>query len=152
MFRGIVFLDADETIKLPLTTTKRGIDTTSDVYKMIFSIIKEATISVVPFLKEITKLKDEANNYRELLAEKKNRISVVELKSINFMAQEYKKFISPSIDLDEIAQDVDKVHISYEVSKEIANKARSHSKTKTLKDLEITTFNYYIKMEELDDE
>lgn len=152
MFRGIVFLDADETIKLPLTTTKRGIDTASDVYKTVFPIIKEATISVVPFLKEITKLKDEANNYRELLAEKEDRKSVVELKSTNFIIQECRKFISPSIDLDEIAQDVDKVHISYEVSKEIANKAKLHSKTKTLKDLGIATFNYYIKMEELDDE
>jgi hypothetical protein len=152
MFRGIVFLDADETIKLPLTTTKRGIDTASDVYKTVFPIIKEATISVVPFLKEITKLRDEANNYRELLAEKEDRISVVELKSINFIVQEHKKFISPNIDLDEIAQDIDKVHISYEISKEIANKARLHSKTKSFKDLGITTFNYYIKMEELDNE
>ena len=74
------------------------------------------------------------------------------MKSINFIVQEHKKFISPNIDLDEIAQDIDKVHISYEISKEIANKARLHSKTKSFKDLGITTFNYYIKMEELDNE
>lgn len=152
MFRGVVLLDAEETIKLPLTTTKRGIDTTSDIYKVIFPFMKEATFSIVQFLKEVAKLGEDANNYRELLVEKEEKISVVEMKTTHIDIEEQRKFIYPEIDLEKIAQGTDKVRISYEVSKDLANKVRIYSNTKSLKDLGIMTFNYYLKMEEIDNE
>ena len=152
MFRGVVLLDAEETIKLPLTTTKRGIDTTSDIYNVIFPFMKEATFSIVQFLKEVAKLGEDANNYRELLVEKEEKISVVDMKTTHIDIEEQRKFLYPEIDLEKIAQGTDKVRISYEVSKDLANKVRIYSNTKSLKDLGIMTFNYYLKMEEIDNE
>lgn len=43
MFKGVVFLDSDETINLPLTTTKKGIE---EVYKKVLFYMREALGSV----------------------------------------------------------------------------------------------------------
>lgn len=151
MFRGIVFLDAEETINLPLTTTKKGIDTTSDIYKSVLVYMREATSHIIPFLKQITKLGDEANNYRKLLAEQETKISVVDMKSVS-ITPEKRKFVAPEIDTDLIAQRKDFVRIAYDVKKDIANKAKYHSGSKSYKELGETTFYYYIKMEDLENE
>ncbi|MCY1661092.1 ATP-binding protein [Chryseobacterium sp. SL1] len=151
MFRGIVFLDAEETINLPLTTTKKGIDTTSDIYKSVLVYMREATSHIIPFLKQITKLGDEANNYRKLLAEQETKISVVDMKSIS-ITPEKRKFVAPEIDTDLIAQRKDFVRISYDVKKDMANKTKYHSGSKSYKELGETTFYYYIKMEDLENE
>lgn len=151
MFRGIVFLDAEETINLPLTTTKKGIDTTSDIYKSVLVYMREATSYIIPFLKQITKLGDEANNYRKLLAEQETKISVVDMKSVS-ITPEKRKFVAPEINTDLIAQRKDFVRIAYDVKKDIANKTRYHSGSKSYKELGETTFYYYIKMEGLENE
>lgn len=151
MFRGIVFLDAEETINLPLTTTKKGIDTTSEIYKSVLVYMREATSYIIPFLKQITKLGDEANNYRKLLAEQETKISVVEMKTLD-ITPEKRKFTSPPIDTEQIALRKDFVRIAYDVKKDTANKAKFHSGSKSYKELGETTFSYYLKMEDLDDE
>lgn len=151
MFRGIVFLDAEETINLPLTTTKKGIDTTSDVYKSVLVYMKEAASNIIPFLKQVTKLGDEANNYRKLLVEQETKISVVEMKNID-VTPEKRKFVAPKIDSELIAQRKDSIRIAYDVKKEIANRAKYHSGSKSFKELGATTFDYYVKMEDLDNE
>ncbi len=151
MFRGIVFLDAEETINLPLTTTKKGIDTTSDVYKSVLVYMKEAASNIIPFLKQVTKLGDEANNYRKLLAEQETKISVVEMKKID-VTPEKRKFVAPAINIELIAQRKDSIRIAYDVKKEIANRAKYHSGSRSFKELGATTFDYYVKMEDLDNE
>jgi hypothetical protein len=151
MFRGIVFLDADDTIDLPLTTTKKGIDTTSDIYKTVLVYMREAVSNITPFLKQITKLGDGANEYRKLLGEQEEKISVVEMKNISITAEK-RKFVAPEIDSDLIAQKRDSVRIAYEVKKEQAEVVKFHSGTKSYKELGELTFQYYLKMEDLENE
>lgn len=151
MFRGVVFLDSHETINLPLTTTKKGIDATSELYKGILPYMKEALQNVNPFLKNITKLGDEANDYRRLLEEQQDKITVVQMKSQQFEHRS-RIFIAPEIDLDLIAQKKDTVRIAYDINKKIANKAKNYSESKSYKELGEHTFNYFIQMEELDNE
>ena len=50
MFRGILYLDSQETMNLPLTTTKKGIDTTSEIYKAILPRMKDAMINILDSL------------------------------------------------------------------------------------------------------
>lgn len=151
MFRGIVFFDSDETINLPLTTTKKGIDATSDIYKHALVYMKEALSNILPFFKMVTKLGDEANPYRRLLGETESKISVVEMKSPDLVLSP-RRFIAPVVDQEVIAIKKDSVTISYQVSKDWGNIARTHSKSKSFKELGETTFEYYIRMEELDNE
>ena len=153
MFRGVVFLDAEKTEKLPLTTTKKGIDETSKIYKFILSHMVNAMRGITLFLKQITKLGDEANDYRNLLSEQEEKLSVVEMKTEKLSEKEKEAtFVSPDIDLEKIAERKDCVRISYVVKKELADRVRDHSGTKSLKDLGLMTFNYYTRMEELDNE
>jgi hypothetical protein len=151
MFRGIVFFDSKDTINLPLTTTKKGIDATSEIYKYVLPYIKEALQKIIPFLRTVTKLGDEANEYRKLLGEKEDKISVVEMKVHNYSHTE-RNFISPEVNIDVIAQKKDTVRIAYDINKRIANKARIHSETKAFNELGRYTFDYYLKMEELENE
>lgn len=150
MFRGVVFLDSNETINLPLTTTKKGIDATSDIYKTVLVFMREAMLNIIPFFKQITKLGNEANEYRQLLGETEMKISVVEMKNPTFVLTE-RKFVSPELDQAKIAVKKDSVRIAYDINKDYANIARTHSKTKSLKDLGELTFDYYFKMEGLNE-
>jgi hypothetical protein len=151
MFRGIVFFDSQDTINLPLTTTKKGIDATSETYKTVLPYMKEAMQKVIPFLRQVTRLGDKANEYRKLLGEKENKISVVNMKATTYAHTE-RNFVSPELDPDTIAQKKDTVRIAYDVDKKIAAKAKNHSESKSFSELGKYTFDYYLKMEELEDE
>lgn len=150
MFRGVVFLDSAETINLPLTTTKKGIDATSEIYKIVLTFMREAMVNIIPFFKQVTKLGNEANEYRQLLGETESKITVVEMKSPTLVLAP-RKFIAPQIDQEQIAIKKDNVRIAYEVNKDIANTVRTHSRSKSLKELGETTFEYYVKMEGLNE-
>lgn len=153
MFRGIVFMDSDETINLPLTTTKKGIDATSEVYKTVLRFMKEGMSSVIPFLSQITKLGNEANEYRKLLGEQEERITVVDMKKRDFHLQNNNgKFKAPELDTEKIAQKNDTVRIAYDVKKNVANRVKLHSESRSYKEVGESTFEYYCKMEELENE
>ena len=151
MFRGVVFFDSQDTFNLPLTTTKKGIDATSEIYKAILPHMKEAMQKVIPFLRQVTRLGDEANEYRKLLGEKETRISVVNMKATTYVHAE-RNFVFPELNIDAIAQKKDTVRIAYDVNKKIAAKAKNHSESKSYGELGKYTFDYYLKMEELEDE
>lgn len=151
MFRGILFLDSEETLNLPLTTTKKGIDATSEVYKAILPLMKNGMLKVCEFLKKIPQMADEANSYRKMLWENTEKMGAIELKAHNFTNEE-KVFVAPPLDTDIIAKKKSTVRIAYDVSKQIAEVAREHARAKTYKELGETTFDYYLKLEELANE
>lgn len=149
MFKGVIFMDSEETINLPLTTTKKGIDATSIIYKKTLSFMREAMTSVLGFLKEVRKL-DDANEYRKLLGEQSDKLSVQALKSQKI--ETIRSFSPPELDTEQIATKKDTVRISYSVQKKVAEVAKNHSGSKSYKELGECTFEYYMKMEELQDE
>ena len=132
MFRGILFLDSEETLNLPLTTTKKGIDATSEVYKAILPLMKNGMIKVFEFLKKIPQMGDEANDYRTMLWENTSKIGAVELKALNF-SNAAKIFIAPPLDTDIIARKKSTVRIAYDVAKQTAEAAKEHAEAKSYK-------------------
>lgn len=151
MFRGILFLDSEETLNLPLTTTKKGIDATSEVYKAILPLMKHGMLKVFEFLKKIPQMGDEANDYRTMLCENTSKIGAVELKAYKF-SNAVKVFVAPPLDTDIIARKKSTVRIAYDVSKQTAEVAKNHAEAKSYKELGETTFDYYLKLEELANE
>lgn len=151
MFRGILFLDSEETLNLPLTTTKKGIDATSEVYKAILPLMKNGMIKVFEFLKKIPQMGDEANDYRTMLWENTSKIGAVELKALNF-SNAAKIFVAPPLDTDVIARKKSTVRIAYDVAKQTAETAKEHAEAKSYKELGEITFDYYLKLEEISDE
>ena len=149
MFRGLLFLDSEETLNLPLTTTKKGIDATSEVYKTLLPIMKHAMISVLDFLKQIPQMGDKANEYRQLLCDNSERKTAIELKEWKFIEHAEKKFDAPELDLDIISQKKETVRIAFDANKNTANAAKIHSGARSYKELGGIVFDYYLQMEDI---
>jgi hypothetical protein len=149
MFRGLLFLDSDETLNLPLTTTKKGIDATSEVYKTVLPLMKNAMLCVLDFLKQIPQMGDKANEYRQMLCDTFERKTSIELKQFDFQTHSEKRFEAPELDLDIISQKKDTVRIAFDTNKNIANAAKSHAEAKTYKELGLISFDYYLQMEDI---
>lgn len=152
MFRGVLFLDSKETLNLPLTTTKKGVDATSEVYKALLPVMKNAMIKVFEFLKKIPQMGDQANDYRQMICDTFDKVSAVELKNFNFTGHSQKLFLAPQLDLDTISRKRLVTRIAYDVNKEIAELAKEHAEAKSYKELGNITFDYYLKMEDIRNE
>lgn len=146
MFRGIVFIDAEDTIQLPLTTTKKGIDSTSEVYVKILSTMKVAMSKVMNYLKQISKL-DDSQTFRTLLTDATSCVSVVDLKKMD-MVDNY-KFVAPEVNSQSLSERGDFAHITYSVEKNLALAAKQYANVRSFSELGKLTFDYYVKMEEL---
>lgn len=150
MFRGLLFLDSEETLNLPLTTTKKGIDATSDVYKAILPLMKNAMVNVLDFLKQIPQMGDKANEYRQMLCDNYERKTALELKTFDFQEHIVKRFEAPDLDMDIISQKKDTVRIAFDAKKNAANAAKLHAEARSYKELGELTFEYYLHMEDVD--
>jgi hypothetical protein len=147
MFRGIVYLDSEDTIKLPLTTTKKGIDSSSEVYRLALTYMKEAMQYVISFLKDVSKLED-PNEYRITVGDQQDKtINVVSLKSTVF--ENERKFIPPPINYEELTKKPTEVRISYSVDRKFGEHVKQYNGAKNFKELGLNIFDYYCQMEEL---
>ena len=152
MFRGFVFLDSKETSKLPLTTTKKGLDASSIVYRKVLPYMRNGMIRVTAFLKAITGLKEEANDYRRLIADTSNKMNIESIRLYKAEILGEKSFVAPELDPKKIAEKKETVRVAYDVNKKTAEVAKSNADVSSYKELGKTTFNYYIKMEGIDNE
>lgn len=150
MFKGIIFFDSDDTLKLPLTTTKKGIDSTSEIFTKTKLYIREALIAVLAFLKEIRNLGNEANDYRTLLGEQEDIVSVKDLKSIA-VTQE-RSFKAPTLDYEKISIKKNNARISFEAPESLVKFLKDYTETKTNKEFGKYLFDYFLNMEGIDNE
>lgn len=150
MFRGFVFLDSPETSNLPLTTTKKGLDASSTIYRKIMPHMRNGMIKLTSFLKSITGLKEEANDYRKMICETSDRLNIVNIRNYYSDILGEKSFVAPELDLQKIAEKKDTVRIAYDVNKKTADIAKNNADVSSYKELGKTAFNYYIKMEGID--
>jgi hypothetical protein len=150
-FRGIVFLNSNNPFKLPLNTAKTNFNTEDKNYNYILNKMVLTARPVIDFLtakyadekqkgddieNEIdTKENQEANQEMKELTER-------ELKPSSFKAAQR----GPSPKLK------DSVRISYTKSKKLVDKIASHFSITTPKEVGEYTFDYFIKMEEFDNE
>jgi hypothetical protein len=150
MFRGVVFLNSEDTIKLPLTTTKKGIDTTSEVYKRALQFMNEGSLQVITFLKDVRKL-EQPREYRTQLGDhEKVRLNVINLKTAEINAE--RQFTRPPIDYDEISRKSDYVRIACYKERTIVDRVKEFNGAKTYTDLGSSIFDYYVEMEDLNNE
>lgn len=114
--------------------------------------MRNGMIRVTTFLKSITGLKEEANDYRRLIADTSNKMDIesIRLYKAEFIGE--KSFIAPVLDLQKIAEKKETVRVAYDVNKKTAEVAKSNADVSSYKELGKTTFNYYIKMEGIGNE
>lgn len=149
MFRGFVFLDSEETSKLPLTTTKKGLDATSFVYRNILPHMRNAMIRVFAYLKLFTKL-EEANEYRKMIVDNSNIIKIEDIYNYKSKNSGDKSFVTPELDLQTLSVKKDTVRVAYDVKKKTADEAKIKAEVSSYKELGLLTFNYYLKFEGID--
>lgn len=136
-----------------MTTTKKGIDATSEIYQTVLPLMRHAMIQVLHFLKKIPDMRDQANSYREMLCERLDKIDTVAMKCPEtFNGVKQKLFIAPQLDADIIALKKQSVRIAYDANKESADMAKSHAQAASYKDLGEITFNYYLQIEQINNE
>ena len=110
--------------------------------------MREGMNSVLSFLKEVRKLGSDANEFRTVLGEQEDKISVIDLKTSAI--QQERRFVSPEINLNAVALKNDDARISFTTSRKIADFLRSETDSKTYKELGEYLLKYYLKMEEIE--
>lgn len=147
MFVGVVFFDAEETIKLPLTTTKKGVDASHPVYLAALYYMRGAMKMIFPYLRKIGQLGAEANAYRIELFQQEKKEKVDQLKQMSFDGLDEEKFEAIRIENEILVKAKDVRHISYDVPRKIADKARLYAEVESFKELGQMTFEYYVRQE-----
>jgi hypothetical protein len=148
-FRGIVFLKSNNPFKLPLNTSKSGLNTEEKVYHYILNQMIITARPIIDYLSD--KYKKETKEEEEL----KDKIE----KTVD---ESFKPTLVPATDIiaastfkapDITASSQSKtVRISYSKEKTIVENVMKHLEVSTYKEVGEETFNYYVKMEGLDDE
>lgn len=149
MFRGVIFLNSESTIKLPLTTTKKGVDTSSDVYKKLIGYMTRAMNPVISFLKDVRKL-ETPKEYRAMLKDQNdNSLNIVELREIIISEETDNSFTPPSLDYEDVQKKPNYVRIAFSKERDEAEKVREYSGRKNFKELGEFLYDYYVSMEEV---
>lgn len=140
MFRGVVFLEAEDPVKLPLTTTKKGVDIDSQIYHYVKNKMVEIFSQMKPYFKNIKDIEDKDALIADIKnSPKQNLRSILErVKDNEQIAFNIKK------DLKEISS---KSTVKYLVEKDLLEEVKKNLGVKSNKDVGQKTFEYYINME-----
>lgn len=150
MFRGVIFINSDETINLPLTTTKKGVDTSSPSYRYILPFIKDSLWKVTSFLKKVKKL-DNPNEYRKEVGEMEEiKLGIQEMRAFDISEDSTPKFEPPQLDYDKLITKGADVRIGFYVKSDLAELLKEKLEVKSYKAIGEEILDYYLKMEEID--
>lgn len=138
MFRGVVFMESKDVTKLPLTTTKVGVDVDSEIYKTILQNIGIMMKEIFIFLNKIND-----KEYRNTLYLNHEHFSAFYLKE-HYISKEKQKFIC----LEELGIENEKeIKISFTKPKKIVDKIKCKYNLNTNKEVGEYAFNYLVDME-----
>lgn len=141
MFRGAVFFDSEDSSKLPMTTTKTGIDSDHSVFKSTRPIMLTAMKQVINFLRKLDD-KEEGesiinNSSRKAITEIREDVS---LYSDNFIYPTTKSHIRSN----------KFVGISYKIERVKVDKVKDLIEVSSNSEVGEYTFNYFWTMNDLD--
>jgi len=147
---GLVLLHSDDTSILPLTTTKRGIDASSEIYARLLDLMRQATKELIGF----------TNNYknassRKPLFESSKQLDLSKLNSIRRSNDEFTKMRSASVSgtmkylkpYPKLKKKSDQKRISYSVHKNDFELVKNflNLQEPSPKNVGITSFNKVLK-------
>lgn len=144
MFRGVVFFESEHSNLLPLTTTKSGIDSSSQIYKETRKIMMGAMLQVHNFLKEIDKMKN-PDEYRKRFEDDSQKVDIIKLYDKSY--EDDRRFIFPTTHNEEYEEKSSYTTISFKKEKEKVNEAKKCSGATTNYQLGDMIFDYYYQLE-----
>lgn len=138
MFRGVVFMNSKDATRLPLTTTKVGVDVDSEIYKTILKYMEMMMKEIFIYLNRINDKSDRDiiyNNHYKYTA-----FNIIK----SYGKIDRKKFLF-SVN-EEFIQEKE-AKIIYTRSKEMADKIKKEYKLKSYKEVGEYTFDYFVDLE-----
>jgi|TARA_R110000782_G_scaffold270485_1_gene371948 hypothetical protein len=141
MFRGAIFFDSKNSSKLPMTTTKTGIDSDHPVFKSTRPIILSSLRQVINYLRKIEN-KDEG----QIIINESIPVKITEIRNKKHKYSE--NFIYPKTKAQKEASKY--VGISYKKEREIVERVKNEVGISSNKELGEHTFDYFCKINNLD--
>lgn len=143
MFRGVVFFNSTDSSKLPMTTTKSGVDVNSALYKTIRSKMVYSMRTVLSRLNKISSADDRSN-----LVDNSKLVEIIgHNKKENDLSD---SFIFPDISKGKTKNSNSLVR--YNVDTELLNIVKKCLSVKTNREVGERTFNYFVEMKEIENE
>lgn len=139
MFRGLVFFSSDSPELLPMTTTKWGIDENSAVYKSVRVKMIATMRKVLAEINSIQSAEERVN-----IVKKAEAIDIVSYNGKDLT----EAFVFPKI-IRRKTTDSNLQGVKYWVDKDLLGIVKKHTKSSTAEDAGLKTFNFYVKINEL---
>ncbi|WP_026776287.1 ATP-binding protein [Polaribacter sp. Hel_I_88] len=141
MFRGAVFFDSDDSSKLPMTTTKTGIDLDHPIYKTIRPFMLTSMSQVIRYLRKI-----EDKEEGQTIINNSTPVNITEIRDNKTLYT--KDFVFPKTKAHKTANKF--VGISYKKEKDLVEKVKDNLGISSNKEVGSLTFDYYFNMNELE--
>jgi len=151
-FRGLAYFLAENAKDLPWNTSKNNIDASSPIFLNTRAQMIELMKPIHKFLnlmkKEREKTADGADKKERPYERAVQDGSSADVSNLNATNTE-SSFVIPDV-VVEAEEQVEMVNITYRKPKEIVEKVKKALKAKSLKKIGEGTFDYFVKMEEID--
>lgn len=154
-FRGIVFINSEDPSRLPLNTSKTGLDTETSIYDHIRNKMIKTSRPLINYLSR--KYHEEKSSLDEI----EEKVATEEITEIG---EEEKAGEAKYVPLDKIEADskfnappkskpeIEMRTIKYKRSKKLVEKVKHNLKASNLKEVGEKTFDYYVDIEEIENE
>lgn len=143
-FRGFVYIDSEDTSKLPVNTAKNGLNTETPVYQEVLNLMINTAKPVVDYLtRKYPKEKEELDNIeREVegaAPEERGEPTFISIDEV----EDGSRFGAPARPGPRITV----AKISYTRERELVKKVRERLKVETNREAGEKTFDYYVRLE-----
>ncbi len=154
-FRGIVFISSEDPSRLPLNTSKTGLDTETSIYDHIRNKMIKTSRPLINYLSR--KYHEEKSSLDEI----EEKVATEEITEIG---EEEKAGEAKYVPLDKIEAgskfnappkskpEIEMRTIKYKRSKKLVEKVKHNLKAFSLKEVGEKTFDYYVDIEEIENE
>jgi len=150
-FRGIVFIDSDDPSRLPLNTSKSGLDKETPIYYQILKLMVKTARPLVDYLsRKYDKAKESIDEIEESMEEGEI--------SLEKNGEEKPKYISIEdlrirrVSLPRRKKGKEITTITYTREKKIVEKVKQYLKATSNRTVGEETFNYFLEMEGIEDD
>lgn len=141
MFRGVVIFDSQDSSKLPMTTTKTGIDAGHPIYKASRPEMLTAMKQVLSYLNKI-----DDKQFRDDLVSNSDKKNVDEIRKETKTLSS--KFLAPAVTVGKSNGDL--ISVSFSKPKKVVEKLKNYMNVSTNREVGENTFDYFVNMHKKD--
>lgn len=149
-FRGFVFFTSIYPELLPWNTSKTGVDTSSQIYKMTQPHMVDAFRIIISELRKLARLDEDIRNAVSKKITENKTIDLHYYSALTIPDKTDITFVEPyAAKVLQVAERIPMTSISYSAEKAIVDKVKKALNVSNNRDVGLRTFEYFIDMEEI---